>query len=40
MELIVEFWPQRLFYAGAGISLATLALCVGYLVWSFVRKNL
>jgi len=40
MELIIEFWPQRLFYLGASISLATLALCVGYLVWSFVRKNL
>ena len=40
MELIIEFWPQRLFYVGAGISLTTLALCVGYLVWRFVRKNL
>lgn len=31
MELIVEFWPQRLFYIGAGISLSTFIGCLIYL---------
>jgi len=30
-ELIVEFWPQRLFYIGLFVSLMTLLGCVGYL---------
>jgi len=32
MELIVEFWPQRLFYIGLGISGLTLLFCIVYLV--------
>jgi hypothetical protein len=31
-ELIVEFWPQRLFYVGLGISLITLMGCIVYLI--------
>ena len=39
MELIVEFWPQRLFYIGLGISGMTLLSCLGYLVIDFVNKR-
>jgi hypothetical protein len=31
-ELIVEFWPQRLFYIGLFISLITLIGCLAYLL--------
>jgi hypothetical protein len=30
-EIILEFWPQRLFYIGAAISLTTFFFCVLYL---------
>jgi hypothetical protein len=30
-EIVLEFWPQRLFYIGAIISLATFFFCVLYL---------
>lgn len=33
-ELIIEFWPQRLFYLGLIISGITLIGCLGYLVVS------
>lgn len=36
-ELIVEFWPQRLFYAGVAVSGATLVLCLIYLGYDFIR---
>lgn len=39
MELIVEFWPQRLFYMGAGISVTTLVVCIFYLIYSTILKN-
>jgi len=32
LELIVEFWPQRLFYIGAFVSSITLFGCLVYLV--------
>ena len=38
-ELIVEFWPQRLFYIGLFISLTTLAGCLGYLGYQFTIKR-
>jgi len=38
-ELVVEFWPQRLFYIGLGISGATLLSCVGYLIWDWRRRR-
>ncbi|MCX6794950.1 MAG: carbohydrate binding domain-containing protein [Candidatus Falkowbacteria bacterium] len=39
-ELVIEFWPQRLFYLGLGISGATLLLCLGYLVYNWgIRKK-
>jgi len=34
-ELIIEFWPQRLFYIGLGISGLTLIICLFYL---FIKK--
>jgi len=39
-ELIIEFWPQRLFYIGLGVSLITLLGCLGYLGFSFVTDKL
>ena len=38
-ELIIEFWPQRLFYYGAIASLVGLAGCLVYLALIFRRKN-
>lgn len=32
LELVVEFWPQRLFYVGSFISMFSLFVCVGYLI--------
>jgi len=37
-EVVVEFWPQRLFYIGLGISGTTLILCLAYLIYDY-RKN-
>jgi hypothetical protein len=38
-ELIVEFWPQRLFYIGLFISGMTLLCCVGYLGYDWKRRR-
>ncbi len=38
-ELIIEFWPQRLFYLGLLISGITLFGCVGYLDWDWQKKR-
>jgi len=39
MELVIEFWPQRLFYIGLFISGTTLIGCLGYLGWDFVKRR-
>lgn len=39
MELVIEFWPQRLFYVGLGISGATLLGCLAYLGYDFVKRR-
>ncbi|MFA5961757.1 MAG: hypothetical protein WC848_03700 [Parcubacteria group bacterium] len=40
-EMVVEFWPQRLFYVGLAISLSTLLGCIVYLGYDWrKRKNL
>jgi hypothetical protein len=39
MELTVEFWPQRLFYVGVGVSGLTLLACLGYLGYDFYRRK-
>ena len=38
-ELVVEFWPQRLFYLGLIISGTTLLGCVGYLIYDWRRRR-
>lgn len=38
-ELIVEFWPQRLFYVGLFISGTTLLTCVSYIIWDWQRRK-
>lgn len=38
-EIVIEFWPQRLFYVSLGVSLITLLGCLGYLGSSFVKNK-
>jgi hypothetical protein len=38
-EMVVEFWPQRLFYIGAGISGLTLLACLLYLGYDWRKKR-
>jgi hypothetical protein len=39
-EMIIEFWSQRVFYAGFLISVFTLFSCVAYLIYNrFTLKN-
>ena len=39
-RLIIEFWPQRLFYIGLGVSLITLIGCLSYFFWQLGRRRL
>ena len=36
-ELIVEFWPQRLFYLGSALSFLALGGSLGYLIFKELR---
>jgi hypothetical protein len=38
-EMVVEFWPQRLFYIGLGISGTTLLACIGYLIYDWRKRK-
>ncbi|MDO8610135.1 MAG: hypothetical protein Q7R95_06280, partial [bacterium] len=38
-EIVVEFWPQRLFYIGLAISGTTLLACLVYLGYDFVKRR-
>lgn len=38
-EVVVEFWPQKLFYIGLAISGVTLVGCLLYLAWSWARRK-
>jgi len=38
-EIVVEFWPQRLFYAGLGISVACLLACLSCLIYNWRKKK-
>ncbi|MCL4321314.1 MAG: hypothetical protein M1478_01860 [Deltaproteobacteria bacterium] len=38
-EMIIDYWPQRLFYIGIIISGATVLLCVLYLVYDWKKKR-
>jgi hypothetical protein len=37
-EIVLEFWPQRLFYLGILISGITVAACAGYLIFCRVSS--
>ncbi len=37
-ELVVEFWPQRLFYIGVVVSSVALLLCGGYLAYDWRKR--
>jgi hypothetical protein len=38
--ITLEFWPQKLFYIGAAISLTTFLACTAYLAYSYAKiKN-
>lgn len=39
-EIILEFWPQRLFYFGAIISITTLIFCLLYLGWDWKKQKI
>jgi len=39
MELVIEFWPQRLFYIGLFISGTTLIGCITYLIIDGVKNR-
>ena len=38
-EIIIEFWPQRLFYMGLFISGSTLIGCLSILIYSYLKKK-
>ncbi|MBU4348439.1 hypothetical protein KJ671_03015 [Patescibacteria group bacterium] len=38
-EMVVEFWPQRLFYVGLGISGITLLGCIIYLAHDYKKRK-
>lgn len=38
-EISIEFWPQRLFYLGLGISGTTLISCISYLLFAFIKRK-
>lgn len=38
-EVVVEFWPQRLFYIGLIISGTTLLACIGYLIYDYYKRK-
>jgi len=38
-EVILEFWPQRLFYIGLIVSIITLLGCLGYLGRYYYNKR-
>ena len=37
-EIIIEFWPQRLFYIGLFISAVALIGCLGFLGISHIKR--
>lgn len=39
VELVIEFWPQRLFYIGSIVSGTTLFACLSYLTLSLFRRK-
>lgn len=38
-EIVVEFWPQRLFYIGIFISGMTFLGCISYLAYDFKKRH-
>ncbi len=38
-DLIIEYEPQKYFYFGLLISLVTLAFCIGYMIFYWLRKK-
>ncbi|GFP32808.1 hypothetical protein HKBW3S42_01116, partial [Candidatus Hakubella thermalkaliphila] len=38
-EVIIEYWPQKLFYIGLAVSGATLLACLAYLGYDFLRSR-
>jgi len=39
-EIVVEFWPQRMFYIGLAISVTTLISCFSYIIWQWTQKKI
>lgn len=38
-EVVIEFWPQRLFYIGLAISSTTLLVCISYLIYGYSKRK-
>lgn len=38
-EVVLDFWPQRLFYVGIFISSTTLVFCLIYLIYGFLNTR-
>lgn len=38
INLVVEYWPQKFFYIGAGISITTFVVCVAYIILNTVLE--
>lgn len=41
-QIVIEYWPQKLFFIGIIIMLLTFISCVGYLIWRYcsVKRSL
>lgn len=39
LDITIEYEPQRWFYIGATISITTLIICIGYLIYDWRRKK-
>lgn len=40
LEITIEYEPQRLFYIGLAISIATLAACIAYLAYEWIKNKI
>lgn len=39
LDITIEYEPQRWFYIGSAISITTLIICIGYLIYDFRKKK-
>ncbi|MBF0555128.1 MAG: hypothetical protein HQK96_11335 [Nitrospirae bacterium] len=39
-EIVIEFWNQRIFYIGIGVSMAAFLFCLMYLIYGWRKRRL